>query len=208
MTEQLPIGLRERRKSEKLTAIRRAARHLFATHGFHKTPMREIARVADVGFGTVSAYATDKAGLAAMLFVEDLDKLEPVFVEVRRDVPLLEQVIDQFAVTFRFWASQPDLSRVVLPMLGNTDNPYIDIVMRRRSKIRESLIKWLTEFQNSKVITTEYDLEQVAELLFALYIACVSEWLAAHEELVETGIARLRYLLEMPVAALVNEKVR
>ena len=102
--------------------------------------MREIARVADVGFGTVSAYASDKAGLAAMLFVEDIDDLEPVFTKIHPGVPLLDQVIDQFALIFRFWANKPDLSRVVLPMLGNTDGPYIELIMRRRAKIRQSLI--------------------------------------------------------------------
>ena len=208
MIEKLPVSLRERRKVEKLEAIRNAARHLFATHGFHETPMREIARVADVGFGTVSAYASDKAGLAAMLFVEDLEELKPVFATIRPGVPLLDQVIDQFAATFRFWASKPDLSRVVLPMLGNTDSPYIGTIMRRRAMMRESLIKWLTKFQQAGAIVPGQNLDQAAELLFALYIACVKEWLGAHETDVETGIERLRYLMEIPVVALVSGQDR
>ena len=202
MDEIVNVGLRERRKNEKLAAIRTAARHLFATHGFHETPMREIARVADVGFGTVSAYASDKAGLAAMLFVEDIDDLEPVFTKIHPGVPLLDPVIDQFALIFRFWANKPDLSRVVLPMLGNTDGPYVELIMRRRAKIRQSLSGWLAKFQQAGTIAPEYDLDQSAELLFALYIGCVNEWLGAHETDVETGIERLTYLMEIPVKAL------
>ena len=85
--------------------------------------MREVARSADVGFGTVSAYASDKAGLAAMLFAEDLEQLPPVFQEADPGRPLLDQVIENFTFTFRLWATKPELARVVLPMLGNTDSP-------------------------------------------------------------------------------------
>lgn len=201
-------SLRNRRKAEKLDAIRNAARELFATHGFHETPMREVARIADVGFGTVSAYASDKAGLAAMLFAEDLEQLAPVFSDIDHDQPLLDQVIDNFAMTFRFWASKPELSRVVLPMLGNADKPYMDMIMRRRAGVRAALIAWLGKFQEKGTIAAGLDLEQAAELLFALYIACVNEWLNAHEQDVESGIERMRYLLEIPVAALCREPGR
>ena len=168
--------------------------------------MREVARIADVGFGTVSAYASDKAGLAAMLFVEDLDQLDPVFREARLDEPLLDQVIDNFALTFRFWASKPELSRVVLPMLGNNiDKPYVETIMRRRATLRVTLISWLSQFQEGNIISSRYDLEQAAELLFALYIACVNEWLSAYEQNVESGIERMRFLMEIPVRALMND---
>jgi AcrR family transcriptional regulator len=202
ITKKVQTSLRERRKTEKLSAIREAARGLFATHGFHETPMREVARIADVGFGTVSAYASDKAGLAAMLFVEDLDQLDSVFSEALLDVPLLDQVVDNFTLTFRFWASKPELSRVVLPMLGNTEKPYIDTIMQRRASVRAALISWLSRFKEHGIISPNRDLEQAAELLFMLYIGCVNEWLSAYEQDVESGIKRMRFLMEIPVAAL------
>ena len=197
-----PTSLRERRKAEKFDAIRKAARYLFATHGFYKTPMREVARVADVGFGTVSAYAADKAGLAAMLFVEDLDQLPAVFSDLSAGAPLLDQVIDNFSLTFRFWASNPELSRVVLSALGEPNRPFVDLILHRRASIRSALITWLRAFQQIKVITTDVNIEQAAELLFALYIACVKEWLSAGESDVESGIDRMRFLMEIPVAAM------
>ncbi len=195
-------GLRERRKAEKLTAITRAARELFMTHGFHETPMREVARLADVGFGTVSAYATDKAGLAAMLFVEDLERLEPVFTVVKPDEPLLNQVIDYFSFTFRFWANKPELSRIVLPKLGNTDNPYVATILKRRAMLRAALISWLFQAKQMRMISANCNIEQAAELLFALYIGSVNEWLRSDLDDVQSGIDRLRYLMEIPIKAL------
>ncbi|MDH7794021.1 MULTISPECIES: helix-turn-helix domain-containing protein [unclassified Beijerinckia] len=198
---QPPIGLRERRKAEKLAAIRGAARHLFTTHGFHETPMREVARIADVGFGTVSAYASDKVGLAAMLFVEDLDQLNDLFTTIDPTGPLLDQVIANFSRTFRFWATKPELSRVVLPKLGNADNPYVEKIMQRRATMRAALIAWLYQFKQHGVIASGCNLEQAAELLFTLYIGCVNEWLGAGETVIESGIERMRYLMEIPVLA-------
>ena len=168
--------------------------------------MREVARIADVGFGTVSAYASDKAGLAAMLFVEDLEQLDAVFAEALMDMPLLDQVIDNFSRTFRFWASQPELSRVVLPMMGNTEKPYVETIMQRRAGIRAALISWLAVFQECGIIAPAWDLAQAAELLFMLYIACVNEWLSAHEQNVESGIERMRFLMQIPVSALLAPK--
>ena len=195
-------SLRERRKAEKLVAITRAARELFTTHGFNETPMREVARLADVGFGTVSAYAMDKAGLAAMLFVEDLERLEPLFTTVRPDVPLLEQVIFYFSYTFKFWASAPELSRIVLPRLSNADNPHLATILQRRAMLRVALITWLFQAKQMGLISAKCNIEQAAELLFALYIGAVNEWLNAGLDDVQAGIDRLRYLMEIPVNAL------
>lgn len=195
-------SLRERRKAEKLAAITKAARELFMTHGFYETPMREVARLADVGFGTVSAYATDKAGLAAMLFVEDLERLESVFTTVKPDVPLLDQVMDYFSSTFRFWASKPELSRIVLPKLGNTDNPYVATILNRRAMIRAALISWLFQAKQMQLVSAKCNIEQAAELLFAIYIGSVNEWLSSGLDDIQIGIDRLHYLLEIPVNAL------
>ncbi|UAJ10516.1 TetR/AcrR family transcriptional regulator [Glacieibacterium megasporae] len=197
----MEIGLRERRKAEKVAAITKAARELFMTHGFHETPMREVARLADVGFGTVSAYATDKAGLAAMLFVEDLERLEPLFTTVDPDASMLDQVMAYFSTTFRFWASKPELSRIVLPKLGNTINPYVATILKRRSMLRASMISWLFQAKQARRVSADCNIEQAAELLFALYIGSVNEWLSSGLDDVQSGIDRLRYLIEIPVNA-------
>ena len=195
-------NLRERRKAEKLAAITKAARELFMTHGFNETPMREVARVADVGFGTVSAYATDKAGLAAMLFVEDLERLEPLFTIIKPDVPLLDQVMYYFSFTFRFWASKPELSRIVLPKLGNPNNPYLATILKRRAMMRAALISWLFQAKQMRMVSAKCNIEQAAELLFALYIGFINEYMSSGVDDIQSGIDRLHYLMEIPVNSL------
>ena len=197
------IGLRERRKTEKLDAIKQAARQLFETHGFAMTHISEIARVAEVGFGTVSAYASDKAGLAVMLFVDDLAHLPPLFLApIKPDRSLLDQLMDNFSVSFQFWASKPELSRVVLPLVNASSNPHVKMLLERREHMRRCLIEWIERAKELRRMRQDFDPEQAAELFFSLYIHSMHEWFSAELTDHTMGLDRLRYLLEIPVQRL------
>ncbi len=196
-------GLRERRKTEKLDAIKRAARHLFETHGYHSTRMSEVARVADVGFGTVAAYASDKAGLAVMLFVDDLVQLPPLFVgPIKADRPLLDQLMDEFSVSFKFWASKPELSRIVLPLVSLRSSPHAQMILARREVMRRCLIEWIDRAKELRRMRTDFDSAQASELFFSLYIHAIHEWFNAELTDPQLGLDRLRFLLEIPVQRL------
>src|SRR5450830_1162396 len=112
---EIRLSLRERNKLNKAQVIRDASRRLFFEKGYEATTLREVAALADVGFGTVSAYATDKAGLLAMLFVEDLDHLPALFDESDSKNEVLDQLLEAFAHLYAFWARSAELSRIVLP---------------------------------------------------------------------------------------------
>ncbi|MFT4296772.1 MAG: helix-turn-helix domain-containing protein [Micropruina sp.] len=58
-----PIGLRERKKSDRRRRILAAAARLFAERGYDSVTTAEIARAADVGVGTLFRYAGSKAEL-------------------------------------------------------------------------------------------------------------------------------------------------
>jgi AcrR family transcriptional regulator len=196
-------GKRERKKAEKLSSIRKAARKVFKTKGYHALTMREVARAAEVGFGTVSAYASDKAGLLAMLFVEDLDHFPPVFEKIDPKLPLIEQLMQAFALMFSFWARHPDLSRAVLPQLQSKNtSPHIAAILKRRAAVRAELVTWIERSKSNKLIAREVNAEQAAEMLFALYTSTIHEWLISEAIEIETGLARLRYLFELPVAGI------
>src|ERR1700721_3809166 len=73
-TDVLPseIGLREQNKLEKSQRIRIAARELFSKHGYDSATLRQIAKRAHVGLGTVFNYAQDKRDLVFLIFNEEL----------------------------------------------------------------------------------------------------------------------------------------
>lgn len=78
VAERSALGLRARNRLSKEAAIRKAATRLFLEKGYEATTLREVAEAADVGFGTVFNYANDKAGLLAMVFVNQLRGIPPL----------------------------------------------------------------------------------------------------------------------------------
>ena len=66
------LGLREQNKLDKRQRIRAAARELFSKHGYDSATLRQIARRAHVGLGTLFNYAQDKRDLVFLIFNEEL----------------------------------------------------------------------------------------------------------------------------------------
>jgi AcrR family transcriptional regulator len=197
------LGLRERNKLNKAQLIRDASRQLFFEKGYEATTLREVAALADVGFGTVSAYATDKAGLLAMLFVEDLDHLPGLFDESHNDDDVIDQLTEAFAHLYEFWARRAELSRIVLPQMEfYNSNRFTEEILRRRQQLQKNLALWLKTCQKSKRIKAKVDTDQAAALLFAIYTSALREWIIKDPLDIKQGLARLHYLLAIPMAAI------
>ena len=197
------LSLRERKKAEKLAQIKQSARELFFEKGYESTTMREIAAHADVGFGTISSYTTDKAGLLAMLFVDDLDHLPPLFVTIDEQQSLLEQLVDSFMKLHEFWAQSPDLSRIVLPQMEfYNSNPFTGIILKRRRQLQRTLTSWFQQWQQRGLISSRLDAEQISLTIFAVYTSALREWITQDELDINAGRQRLTYLLELPVECL------
>lgn len=196
-------GLRERKKTEKARLIRDAARQLFQTRGYEATTLRDVAALADVGFGTVSAYATDKAGLLAMLFVDDLEHLPPLFGAADARQPLVEQLTDTFMTLHAFWARNPELSRIVLPQMEfYNSNPFTEAIMKRRQQLQADLAVWLAACQAAGRVAPGIDTAQAAATLFSVYTSALRDWITGEPVELDAGRARLAWLLALPVAAI------
>lgn len=201
-------GLRERKKAEKAQLIRDAARQLFLTKGYEATTLREVAALADVGFGTVSAYATDKAGLLAMLYVEELAHLPPLFGEVDPDRGLLDQLVAIFSRLYAFWAKAPALSRIVLPQMEfYNSNPFTEAIMQRREQVQADLASWLGQWQALGRVAAGVDTTQAAMTIFYVYTSALREWITRETLVLEEGERKLAYLLAIPVRAIEASQV-
>lgn len=189
-------GLRERKKAEKARLIREAARELFTTQGYEATTMRQVAALADVGFGTVSAYASDKAGLLAMVFVEDLEHLPPLFERIAPSATLLDQLVERFMLLYGFWAKNPALSRLVLPQMEfYKSNPFTDTIVRRRAQVQADLAAWLRQWRQQGRLAKDVEPGQAAAALFAIFTSALREWIAQEPPELAQGQERLSYLL-------------
>ena len=197
-----PLGRRERSKLHKEEAIREAARSLFKKQGYEGTTLREVANRADVGFGTVFSYAGDKAGLLAMVFVEELKRLPPLFPAAAAGEPL-DELVDGLGRLYDFWATIPSLaSHVLRQMEFFSDNPHLDVIISRRLEAKQEVATWLRSLSNQGRIGKVANIDIAAETLFAIYTSAVREWSATGSEDASEGRARLRVLLELPMLGL------
>ncbi len=200
-----PLGLRGRNKRVKERLIREAARELFLEKGFEGTTLREVADRADVGFGTVFAYAHDKAGLLAMVFVQELGALKPLFAEGHLHASVLDELVEGFGQLYQFWASIPALSGHVLQQMEfYSSNPHMDVIVARRVQARREVVEWLERLRDDGRIRVDVGVEQAADTLFAVYTSAVREWSASTPGKVAVGKDRLRELMILPVRSLMS----
>jgi AcrR family transcriptional regulator len=107
------VGLRERKKQDKLARIVAAAAELFALRGFEGATGREISERAGIGTGTLFTYVRDKRELLFLVFRADavrlLEEAEAASAR-RRDV--VAALLALFRPFIDFYATRPALSRL------------------------------------------------------------------------------------------------
>ena len=106
---------RELNKQEKLRRIKLAARELFLKRGYDDATMREIAKRAEVGLGTLFSYASDKRDLLFLIYNDEQDALTRLAFEGDdRADSFLNETIAAFEFFYRFFSKQPEFMRFVL----------------------------------------------------------------------------------------------
>jgi AcrR family transcriptional regulator len=196
------LGRRERGKLEKRRRIREATREVFRHKGYEAATTREIAELADVAIGTLFAYARDKRELLMIVINDDREALPEV--PPQRGVPtdVLEVLIRFFEPRYRYWAKEPELSRLAVQQtidynLARDPGPEL----ARFEDGRRTLIKQLADFfaneqERGNVVATQ-SANTIAWLFMSLYQAEVRRWLRADKPSVAEGIRKLRELFTL-----------
>lgn len=192
------LGLRERNKADKLQRIRHAARALFTESGYDRTTIREIARRADVGFGTLFTYASDKRDLLFLIFNDELAQVvDDAFRDALKSAPLLDQLIAFFRPFYRFFAQQPALSRFVLRELTfYVEGQQARQFQQARERLLRDLTALVTNARSAGRIASQEDPQLLARAIFSTYAAELRLWLADRPNL-KSGLAQLRRMLRL-----------
>jgi AcrR family transcriptional regulator len=202
------IGLREQKKLETRQRIREAASELFTRHGYAAATMRQIAKRAHVGLGTLFNYAEDKRDLVFLIFNEELNAITDVALAAPRpEQPLLEQLLAVFRVHYRWLGSQPALSRILLQELtfyssGKQAETFLGI-RRRLIAGLESLVR---AAQARREIRAGEEPAVIARHIFFVYSASLRWWIAGAKPDPDAGLADLRRLLELQFDGLRAER--
>lgn len=190
----LPIGRREHNKQVKLARIRKAALQLFQAKGYDATTTKEIAQTADVAIGTVFMYANDKRDLLFLIFNDALDGVvETAFRQVETDKPLSLQAFGVFSHFYKAFHQQVLLARLLLrELVFFSDGKQAAQYMENRRRIIEGLRGMARVARTKGLISTNCDVEKIANTFFFLYSGEVRLWLNDDKPDLKRGLASLK----------------
>ena len=197
-------GLRERNKNDKLRRIKDAARELFVSNGFDETTTREIAIRAGVGIGTVFTYADNKRDLLFLVANDELaDVTAAAEASLHKDAPCLQNLIDFFRHHYRFYAQQPELSRLLLREMTFYDSGR---QASRFQKTREKNIKIVGDLMqmaaDHKAIRIAEDPQFVGWVAFCIFQVELRRWLMSRNPVVPAGMKSLERALRLLMTGL------
>lgn len=193
------MNRREKRKLETRERIRAAAAELFTRRGYGAATMREIARRAHVGLGTLFNYAEDKRDLVFLIFNEELNAITDVALAApRADQPLIDQLIAVFRVHYRWLAEKPALARILLQELTfYSSGKQAATFLGTRKRLIDGIEQLIARSQERNKIRSAESPEVIARHIFFVYSASLRWWIAAPRPRPEKGVADLRRLLEL-----------
>lgn len=192
-------GLRERKKLATRDRIRAAAAELFTRHGYGAATMRQIARRAHVGLGTLFNYAEDKRDLVFLIFNEELNAITDVALAAPRPgQALADQLLAVFRVHYRWLAGKPALARILLQELtfyssGKQAATFHGI----RKRLIDGVEDLVRKAQDDRKIQNKEKAAVIARHIFFVYSASLRWWIAAPRPRPEAGVADLRRLLRL-----------
>jgi len=198
------MSLRERKKLETRERIRAAAAELFTRHGYGAATMRQIARRAHVGLGTLFNYAEDKRDLVFLIFNEELNAVTDVALAAPRPrQALLDQLLAVFRVHYRWLAAKPALARILLQELtfyssGKQAATFHGI----RKRLIDGIEELVRNAQARGKIRTREEAGLIARHIFFVYSASLRWWIVARKPRPGDGLADLRRLLRLQIDGL------
>lgn len=194
-----PLNRREQNKKDKLRRIKAAARALFLKKGYDGATMREIARRADVGLGTLFSYAADKRDLLFLIYNDELQRITRAgFATVDRRATFLSSVVAAFSGYYAFFAREPEFMRHVLrEIIFYSSGPEAPRIRRGRETIIAGLVRLIAEAKRRSLLSTSANNRAIAEVIFAVYQAEVRRWLMDAQPQPAAGLRNLRSALKI-----------
>ncbi len=166
--------------------------------------MRQIARRAHVGLGTLFNYAEDKRDLVFLIFNEELNAVTDVALAAPRPgQPLVEQLLAVFREHYRWLATQPALARILLQELTFYSSGKQAATFHG---IRQRLISGIEAVGRGARERGEIRAREkpalIARHIFFVYSASLRWWIAAPRPDPEAGVSDLRRLLRLQIEGL------
>jgi AcrR family transcriptional regulator len=187
------LGLRERNKLEKRRRIYQAARILFEKQGYDSTTMRQVARAADVGEGTVFLYAKDKRELLFRIFKDDLATLfDTAFAQVPQNVAFLEQIVAFTTPMLKFLQPHGALARIMVREQFNLTGPAEEDSAALHGNFNGKLARLLQDARELGQIRSDQNIPTLIDAIWANFRFYADDWLGERKPVLSEGVSRVR----------------
>jgi AcrR family transcriptional regulator len=198
------LGLREQHKLEKRQRIRAAVRELFTRHGYETATLRQIAKRAHVGLGTLFNYAQDKRDLVFLIFNEEMAAInDAALKDAQTEEGLLDQVMGLCRPHYESFAQNPALSRILLKnMTFYSEGKQAAEYLRNRSRLLSGMEEMVKTAKRTRQIRSDEDATLIARHIFFVFAGAVRWWIAGRRPDPREGLAELKRLLKLQIGGL------
>ncbi|MDD5652886.1 MAG: TetR/AcrR family transcriptional regulator [Candidatus Omnitrophica bacterium] len=184
------LNRKERDRQLRRSDILKAAEHLFALKGYHKTTIRDIAKESQYATGTVYLHFKNKDDLYFGLLEEKLEHLlsiikektgqvkdakEKLEIYIREDLIFFEKNQDFFQISL-LEGSELYAERRIFKSLF-------------RLQMLEYTISMLKEAQEQGVINSGFDPEKLSDVLGSIIKTVTLKWLQEKERKAESLVS-------------------
>ncbi len=189
------MGLtREEKKRKTKRAIVKAAVKLFGEKGFHKTSIKELAKEAGIGKGTIYTYFQTKTEIFHAFCEEELEYIHDEITEkTDSEAPFLDQLMTIYFSEFRYVTENKEFGRLYMQeIIFPQEKEFL--------KAEELDDRWLNlvfsiykRAQERNELRKDLDLLYIAGHFYGLYIMTISAWYSGRipTDEVETGMRKL-----------------
>ena len=172
-------GARERSRLETIDRIVVTARKLLAEQGYDATTTRQVAVKAGLGVGTLFNYVKDKRDLIYLILNKDLLLVTEVSLQAPKAWQTFpDKVLSIFEHHYRFFASEPTLSRILLTeSVEHVPGYHLQELMAVRAAIIDGLERFVAAAQEAGEIKPKHHASLIARSIFFVHSANVRWWL-------------------------------
>lgn len=187
------LGLRERNKQDKVARIHAAARELFEEQGYDSTTIREIARRADVGVGTVFLYARDKTELLFLIFKDELHQVfDAARGRIKPNAPVIDQLMAYFTPILEALAPNGALARIMVREAFRLSGEAARDMNLLRAKINGHLKQIIATAQKNGDLRKDLSDDALVDALWANFRFYADDWLGLPEPKLAAGTRKLK----------------
>ena len=195
-------------KAEKLQRIRKAAPRASSKHGYDDTTMRDIAARAEIGFGTLFTYASDKRDLLFLIFNDELDTVVARAFEQDRPKKIFSTSLSpispaSIAFLHRSRSFAGSVTRDDI-LSDRTSGRAIPGELRSMTSISPLSSTGARAGQ----IATARKQRSSRKSLLSTFAAEIRRWIAVNAPDLKKGLTRLRHMLALQITGLAPRRAR